>query len=267
MPVDNALYDQPGDLWWDDTQPLAVLRTLLNPVRLTYLRSALASIGLDAHGLATLDVGCGGGLLTEALAQLGCAVTGVDPSAPSLATAREHAAQSGLAITYVTAPAEHLPFADASFALVTCCDVLEHLAVPDLALGEIARVLAPGGLFLYDTLNRTLPSWLVMIGLAQWLPATRVVPPGLHDWRCFIRPAELHRSITCHGLTLLGETGLLPRTTPLAALRAIRQCRRGTITYAELGRHIALRPSALRSISYIGYAVKANESSTREGRR
>jgi 2-polyprenyl-6-hydroxyphenyl methylase/3-demethylubiquinone-9 3-methyltransferase len=264
MPVDNALYNRPGDLWWDDAQPLAILRTLLNPARLASLRTALAACGLDPHGLATLDVGCGGGLLAEELARLGCVVTGVDLSEPSLAVARAHAVRSGLAITYVAALAERLPFADASFRLVSCCDVLEHLDDPDAALAEIARVLAPGGVFFYDTPNRTLLSWVVLIELAQRVPVTRIAPPNLHDWRRFLRPAELRRALVRHGLTPRDETGLLPRGHPLAALRAIQACHRGAISFAELGRRLTLSPSRIRAIAYMGHAVKSGEPSGKQ---
>jgi 2-polyprenyl-6-hydroxyphenyl methylase/3-demethylubiquinone-9 3-methyltransferase len=255
MPVDNALYDQPGDRWWNEWQALAILRTLLNPARLDCLRAALSTRGMDPRGLAALDVGCGGGLLAEELARLGCAVTGVDPSAPSLAVARSHAEDGDLAIAYVEAPAEQLPFADGTFALVTCCDVLEHLADPAAALAEIARVLAPGGVFLYDTPNRTLLSWLVLIELAQRWPATRIAPRDLHDWRRFLRPAELRGLLARRGLAPCWETGLLPRSSPAAALRAIRACHHGSISYAELGRRLALHPSRLRAIAYMGWAV------------
>ena len=256
MPIDNALYDRPGDLWWDDAQPLAILHTLLNPARLACLRAALAVCHLDPHGLVTLDVGCGGGLLAEELARLGCTVTGVDLSEPSLAIARAHAAHGDLAIAYVAASAERLPFADASFALVTCCDVLEHLDDPDAALAEIARVLAPGGVFFFDTPSRTLLSWLVLIELAQRFPPTRIAPPHLHDWRRFLRPAELRRALIRHGLTPRDEMGLLPRAHPIAGLRAIRACHRGTISYVELGRRLTLYPSRIRAVAYMGWATK-----------
>ena len=113
MPADNEIYNQPGDIWWDERQPLNAIRTSLNPARVQYFASAFAARGLDPAGKVIIDVGCGGGLLAEEIAQLGAAVIGVDPSASSLATARAHAAGSGLAIDYRTGSGEHLPVGDA----------------------------------------------------------------------------------------------------------------------------------------------------------
>ncbi|HEY8284781.1 MAG TPA: methyltransferase domain-containing protein, partial [Chloroflexota bacterium] len=101
MPIDNALYNLPGDIWWDDARPLATLRTMVNPGRVPYFRQVLLSrLDLDPHGTRVLEVGCGGGLLAEEIAGLGFSVTGIDPSEPSLAIARAHAARSGFNIDY-----------------------------------------------------------------------------------------------------------------------------------------------------------------------
>src|SRR6266702_3759820 len=123
MPVDNELYDRLSDTWWGDEGTLSMLRTALNPARFPWLRATLTqTLGREPRGLRTLDVGCGGGLLAEEFARLGCQVTGVDPSEPSLATAGKHAQQSGLDITYQVGVGEHLPFEDASFDIAVCCD-------------------------------------------------------------------------------------------------------------------------------------------------
>jgi 2-polyprenyl-6-hydroxyphenyl methylase / 3-demethylubiquinone-9 3-methyltransferase len=128
MPVDNELYDRLGDTWWSDQGTLSLLRTALNPARFPWLRRTLTeTLGRDLRGLRVLDVGCGGGLLAEEFARLGCRVTGVDPSSRSLEAARAHAAASGLEIDYRPASGERLPFENGSFAAVYCCDVLEHV--------------------------------------------------------------------------------------------------------------------------------------------
>src|SRR5690242_4673237 len=150
MPVDNTIYDNPNDIWWDERGILSPLRTMMNPGRFGYFRKILTeTLGIDPHGKTALDVGCGGGLLAEEFARLGFAVTGIDPAEPSLGTARAHAAASGLEIEYQVGRGEHLPFADTSFDVVYCCDVLEHVDDLDRVIAEIARVLKGGGVFMY----------------------------------------------------------------------------------------------------------------------
>ena len=153
--LDNALYDRLADSWWDESGLLHSL-TALNPARFGYMRRVLVEeLRISPLGLRVLDIGCGGGLLAEEFARLGCVVTGVDPSAESLAAAREHAMSQGLAIRYQCARGEALPFADASFDAAFCCDVLEHVDDLSRVIAETARVLRPRGIYLFDTINRT----------------------------------------------------------------------------------------------------------------
>jgi 2-polyprenyl-6-hydroxyphenyl methylase / 3-demethylubiquinone-9 3-methyltransferase len=253
--IDNAYYNRAGDLWWDERAPLSLLLAL-NPWRFGYYRTVLERLGIDPHDQPTLDVGCGGGFLAEEFARLGCRVMGVDPSAPSLVTARAHATQSGLTINYRVGAGEALPCADAAFTIVYCCDVLEHVSDPRQVIGEIARVLKPGGIFLYDTINRTAISKLVLIKLAQEWKATRILDVALHDWNMFIRPAELRAMLAQYGLRNRDMVGLRATGHPLDFLRAIRQLKRGAITYAELGRRLQYQIGKNRSLSYMGYADK-----------
>lgn len=255
MPVDNTVYDRLSDSWWSDDSGLAVLRTGLNPVRFDYLRRVLIErLALDPLRLEILDVGCGGGLLAEEFAALGGRVTGVDPSTESLEAARAHARERRLRIVYVQGVAEQLPFADQTFDAVYCCDVLEHVDDVPATLGEIARVLRPGGVFLYDTINRTLRSRLLVIKLSQEWRATRWAEPDTHDWNHFIRPDELERELSVVGLDPRDRVGITP-TNPLAAVRAMHDRARGAITYAEMGRRLQLRESRDTSAIYAGYAV------------
>jgi 2-polyprenyl-6-hydroxyphenyl methylase/3-demethylubiquinone-9 3-methyltransferase len=257
--VDNALYNRAGDIWWNDDEPLSMLR-YLNPARFGYFRHVLDRLGIDPRGKRALDVGCGGGLLAEEFARLGCRVTGIDPSVPSLATARAHAMQSSLDIDYRPGQGEDLPCADASFDIVYCCDVLEHVADVDRVMREIARVLTVDGIFFFDTINRTWLSKLLTINLLQDWRLTSLAPPNLHDWAMFIRPPELRAMLRRHGLRSREMVGLSPRGNPFPLLPALFHFKRGMISYGELARRIStsmrVTVSKDRSISYAGYARK-----------
>jgi 2-polyprenyl-6-hydroxyphenyl methylase / 3-demethylubiquinone-9 3-methyltransferase len=259
MPVDNTLYNRPGDIWWDETAGLSMLRTALNPARFGYFRTVLTErLRITPQAKATLDVGCGGGLLAEEFARLGCQVTGLDPAEPALQIARAHAAATGLSIDYRAGVGEALPFPDRSFAIVYCCDVLEHVADLERVIAEIARVLASGGVFFYDTINRTFLSKLFAIKLAQEWRATRFAPPGLHDWEQFIRPTELQALMSRRGLEPQEVVGLSLGARPIAGLRAIWQYKRGAITAGDLGRRLLARVGRNLSGAYAGFAIKAS---------
>ena len=254
--MDNALYDRLADSWWDEAGFLHSLAAL-NPARFGYMRRVLVEeLRVSPLGLRVLDIGCGGGLLAEEFARLGCAVTGVDPSAESLAAARKHAMSEGLAIRYQCARGEALPFADASFDAAYCCDVLEHVDDLSRVIAETARVLRPRGAYFFDTINRTFLSWLIMIKLLQEWRWTALMPPRLHDWHRFIRPPELRRELERQGLVPGGTTGLRPRASLLSQLHALRRRKRGFIGYAAAFREMDIAESRDLSVSYIGFAHK-----------
>ncbi|MFL5494037.1 MAG: bifunctional 2-polyprenyl-6-hydroxyphenol methylase/3-demethylubiquinol 3-O-methyltransferase UbiG [Gemmatimonadales bacterium] len=256
MPVDNALYDRMADTWWDEGGFLHAL-TALNPARFGYMRRVLTEdLHLEPATLLALDIGCGGGLLAEEFARLGCTVTGVDPSEESLAAARTHAVGQSLPITYRSASGEALPFADASFDVAYCCDVLEHVSDLRRVIAETARVLKPGGTYLYDTINRTVRSRLIVITLLQECRWTAVMPPGLHDWNMFIKPDELRRLLEEQGLVPAGLTGLKPRASLFQVVRLLRRCRRGLISHTEAARQVSPGESRDTSVAYLGYARK-----------
>jgi len=257
MPIDNQLYDRPGDIWWDEREPLSMLRTMLNPVRFGFFRSALMDqMRIDPIGRTALDVGCGGGLLAEEFARLGLSVTGIDPSRSSLLAARKHAANSGLTIKYLAGRGESLPFADESYDIVFCCDVLEHVDNPDKVIAEIARVLKQDGVFLCDTINRTWRSKVAIIKLFQQWSWTRCAPANLHDWNKFIKPRELGAMMAQYGLQQRAAAGMQPHGNPLRIIRHMRECNRGRMSYGELGRRLKMRASRDLSISYMVWAVK-----------
>ncbi|HSS75663.1 MAG TPA: bifunctional 2-polyprenyl-6-hydroxyphenol methylase/3-demethylubiquinol 3-O-methyltransferase UbiG [Thermoanaerobaculia bacterium] len=263
MPVDNHLYDTMASSWWDEGGCLHVLRGL-NPARLVYMRRVMVDeLGIDPHGRKTLDVGCGGGILAEEFARLGCDVTGIDPSERSIEVAQAHARQENLVIDYRTGSGEALPFPDASFDLAYCCDVLEHVNDVGCVVAEIARVLKPGGIFFYDTINRTFQSKLVMIKLFQDWSWTSFMPPNLHDWRKFIKPEELIAILAANSLQNQGLTGLKPAANPLQSFRLLRARKRREITYLEAARRLGLRESRDTSILFIGCARKIEDETER----
>jgi 2-polyprenyl-6-hydroxyphenyl methylase / 3-demethylubiquinone-9 3-methyltransferase len=254
MPTDNDLYNRDAHLWWAETGPCSLLRTGLNPVRFAYFRRVLTEdLHVDPTGKRVLDVGCGGGLLAEEFARLGCHVVGIDPSRPSIAAAQAHAQESGLVIEYAMVVGEQLPFATASFDIVACCDVLEHVADVDRVLAEAARVLTVDGLYFYETINRTLLSRLLFITLAQdWL---RLLPPQLHDWAMFLKPRELHGRMARYGIQNRETVGLRPSL--LRLLGALRPLRHGMLTEGEFGRRAGFRVSGATWGSYLGYGIRS----------
>lgn len=259
--IDNELYDHLASTWWDEKGFLHLLQAL-TPGRFGYMRRVLLDhLRLDPAGCRVLDVGSGGGLLAEEFAKLGFVVTGVDPSAASIAAARAHASQAGLALDYHQAAGEALPFAEESFDVVYCCDVLEHVTDLDRVIAESARVLKPGGVYLYDTINRTFRSWLVVIGLLQEWRWSSLMPPRLHDWRMFIRPDELSGLLARHGLRPAEIRGLKPRAGLVTVLRALRARKRGQLTYLQAVAAMELGESADTSLLYLGYAEKPTRGS------
>ena len=256
MPVDNAIYSAPGDIWWDESQPLSSLRTAINPGRLGYLRRVLEETGLPIRGATALDIGCGGGLMAEEVSRMGFAVTGVDPAAAAIDVAVDHASHSGLAIAYQVASGELLPFADGSFDLVYCCDVLEHVADLPRVIAESARVLRTGGLYFFDTINRTGASRFLMIKLLQEWPLTAWMPRDLHAWDRFITPEELTDLLVDRGLELGGMTGLAPSASPPQLSIDLVRLRLGVFSFGEFGRRSIFRETPDKTVVYSGYAVK-----------
>jgi 2-polyprenyl-6-hydroxyphenyl methylase / 3-demethylubiquinone-9 3-methyltransferase len=260
VPLDNDVYERLAGSWWDETSPLNLLHGSFTPGRLAYFRDVLArQAGAGLGGLRVLDIGCGGGFLAEEFAALGSHVTGVDPSAASIATARDHAAGRGLRIDYRVGAGEELPVPDAAFDVACCCDVLEHVRDLDRVISETARVLKPGGLYLFDTINRTLVSKLIAIKVMQQWPLTRLTDVAIHDWDMFITPAELAGILERHGLVPGEMTGLGTRANPLAVVRGFISARRGRITYGELSRRLDAGQVRSTAVSYIGFATKTGQ--------
>lgn len=255
--IDNALYDRLADTWWHENGFLNLLQTTLNPWRMPYFRRILTSLRIDPNTSQALDVGCGGGLLTEEVAAMGFAATGIDPSIRSLEIARAHAAQKGLPIDYRLGYGHDLPFENESFDVAFCCDVLEHIAEWDAVISDISRVLRGGGVFMYDTINRTFASKLRSIFVAQKWKWTRYAPPDTHVWEMFITPDELADSFGRHGLVQQDVAGTAAKGNPFHALWLVRQYRLGRISSVDFGRGIHMTEGPVLSGSYMGYALKS----------
>lgn len=255
--VDNDIYRRRGHAWWDDAEGMfASIRYFVNPVRFGYFQRVIKSNGGPAGGRTILDVGCGGGLLSEEFAKTGWSVTGIDPAEESIAAARQHAEDSLLPITYLTGRGESLPFPSTAFDAVVCCDVLEHVEDVDRVVAEISRVLKPGGWFFYDTINRTFMSWITVIKTMQDWPSTAFADPNAHVWAKFIRPRDLAAIMVRHGLTNREFKGMGPRANPVSCYLNLRRRARGEITYPELGRRMNFGETRSRDASYLGWAVR-----------
>jgi 2-polyprenyl-6-hydroxyphenyl methylase/3-demethylubiquinone-9 3-methyltransferase len=229
----------------------------MNPVRYGYFKRRLEELHLT--GKAVLDVGCGGGFLAEEFARDGFAVTGIDPAARSIEAARQHAADNNLAIDYHVGKGEALPFSDASFDIVACCDVLEHVDDLSLVISEVARTLKPGGVFCYDTVNRTWLSNLVAIKISQDWSFTSWTQPNVHVWEKFIKPAELIAVMNRCGLANQELRGISSRKNPLALLASLRALKKGRLSNQGLAAAFALGESEDLKISYMGYALRSSQ--------
>jgi 2-polyprenyl-6-hydroxyphenyl methylase / 3-demethylubiquinone-9 3-methyltransferase len=207
-----------AEAWWNPEGEFRPLHRL-NPARLTYVRDSSArrfKRDIEAPrpltGLRLVDIGCGGGLLCEPLTRLGAKVTGIDAGDRNIAIARRHAGESELEIDYRQATAESLAGARETFDVVLSMEVVEHVADPAGFMAACARLVAPGGLMIVATLNRTAKSFAFAIVGAEYL--LRWLPRGTHDWRRFLRPSEIAAMVRPQGLVLDEAMGLV--YSPLA---------------------------------------------------
>jgi 2-polyprenyl-6-hydroxyphenyl methylase/3-demethylubiquinone-9 3-methyltransferase len=208
-----ARFSRIAGQWWDPRGPMAALHKF-NPVRLAYIRDHLAGhFGRDAKrldslaGLRLLDIGCGGGILSEPLARLGAAVVGADPSERNIAVAQQHAARSGLTIDYRNTSAEALASAGERFDAVLAMEVVEHVTDAGQFIAVAATMVKPGGLLFVATLNRTVKSFALAIVGAEYI--LRWLPRGTHQWDKFVTPNELEIAVEQSGLQIVDQTGVI----------------------------------------------------------
>jgi 2-polyprenyl-6-hydroxyphenyl methylase/3-demethylubiquinone-9 3-methyltransferase len=213
-----ARFARLGDDWWDLKGPQAALHKL-NPVRIGYLRNLFCAHFPDGGkprrrdvekplaGLKVVDLGCGGGLLAEPLAQLGAQVTAIDPAEENIATARRHAEAGGLQIDYRATTVEALAETGELFDAVLAMEVLEHVADVKSFLGAAGALVRPGGLFVGATLNRTLKSYALAIVGAEYVLGW--VERGTHDWNKFLRPGEVVKPLEALGLKEIDRAGVV----------------------------------------------------------
>lgn len=202
--IDPAELEKFGALasrWWDPDSEFKPLHDI-NPARAGYIDEHL-----NVAGLKAVDIGCGGGILTEALAQRGARTTGIDMSEAPLQVARLHALEGGLEIDYRQITAEDLAAAEAGqYDVVTCLEMLEHVPDPDSVIDAVARLLKPGGRAFFSTINRNAKAWAMAIVGAEYV--MRLLPRGTHQYRKLIRPAELNNWAWNAGLKVTGMRGL-----------------------------------------------------------
>jgi 2-polyprenyl-6-hydroxyphenyl methylase/3-demethylubiquinone-9 3-methyltransferase len=203
-PAEVERFSRIAQEWWDPAGKFAPLHRL-NPIRLGFVRDRAAAhwqrdplSAAPLGGLSLLDIGCGGGLLSEPMARLGASVTGVDAASRNVSVAARHAEGQALTIDYRQGTAEALAASGAQFDVVLALEIVEHVADVDLFLASCGRMVKPGGLLFLSTLNRTAKAWALAIAGAEYLLGW--LPRGTHDWRKFLKPSEAVNSLRRGGI-------------------------------------------------------------------
>jgi 2-polyprenyl-6-hydroxyphenyl methylase/3-demethylubiquinone-9 3-methyltransferase len=212
-PAEIERFSRIAGEWWDPAGKFAPLHRL-NPLRIGYIRDRAAThwkrdplSGAPLHGLSLLDIGCGGGLLSEPMARLGARVTGVDAAARNIRVAALHAEKQGLEIDYRQGTAEALAPSGNQFDIVLALEIVEHVADVGLFLKSCGRLVKPGGLVFLSTLNRTAKAWVLAIAGAEYM--LRWLPRGTHDWRKFLKPSEVVNGLAAGGIAAQEIVGVV----------------------------------------------------------
>jgi len=212
-PAEVARFAALAEDWWNPSGPLAPLHRL-NPLRIGYIRDRAANRWqrdplsvTPLHGLSLLDIGCGGGLLSEPMARLGAQVTGVDAAARNIRVAAQHAEKQGLDIDYRQGAAEALAESGARFDIVLALEIVEHVADVELFLKSCGQMVKPGGLLFLSTLNRTAKAWALAIAGGEYI--LRWLPRGTHDWKKFLKPSEVVNGLDAAGIAAQEIVGVV----------------------------------------------------------
>jgi 2-polyprenyl-6-hydroxyphenyl methylase/3-demethylubiquinone-9 3-methyltransferase len=212
-PAEVARFERIAQTWWDPKGPMRILHKF-NPVRLAYIRDeACRRFERDPRsaqslaGLRILDVGCGGGVLSEPLARLGASVTGLDPAPTNIEVARRHAERAGIAVDYRGETVEAVVARGETFDIVLAMEVVEHVADVQAFINACARAVKPGGFLAMATLNRTLRSFALAIVGAEYVLGW--LPKGTHQWEKFVTPEELTLAIESAGFSVVDQQGVV----------------------------------------------------------
>jgi len=254
--IDNDIYNMEGEKWWQSDFSLNLIRPLINPFRVNYAKRILEQLAINSEEINALEVGCGGGILTEEIAKMGFNTTGIDPSEQSLNIAIKHAKDDNLKIKYEKGTGENLPFQNNTVDVVFCCDVLEHVRDLPKVISEISRVLKNGGIFIYDTFNRTLFSKIAAIKILQEWKRWAIMPPNLHVWEMFIKPDEIRSLLLENQLDWKEHRGIKPNISYPKMLRYLHKRAVGDLTYEEFGEKFRMVESNSTQIMYMGHAFK-----------
>jgi len=258
--INNEIYNLEGDRWWQADFSLNLIKTLVNPFRVGYAKKVFEEFKIDSGKTNVLEVGCGECILSEEIARMGFITTGIDPSEPSLNSAINHAIKGNLKINYEKGTGENLPFQNNSFDVVLCCDVLEHVYDLPKVISEISRVLKNGGIFIYDTFNRTYFSKISTIKILQEWRRWTIMPPNLHVWEMFIKPDEIKSLLQKNQLRWKEHHGIKPNISYLKMIRYLRKRAIGELSYVEFGKKFLMVESYSTQIMYMGYAVKHSDA-------
>lgn len=249
--------DRLASTWWDENGSVQLQRNLVNPWRLRYFNQVLLlHFDRKLPNNNVLVIGCGAGVLAEGLSLLRCSIYGIDSSSELIHMASHRAQALELPPQYQRGALNRLPFPDETFNVVAITDTLEHISDWEPVLSEAHRVLAPGGVFLFSTINRTFKSYVQIILTAEKFPLTRILPKSTHSWKKFIRPTELKQALSDYGFVQQEIVGSAIEQSLPYVLSQIIKLKNLTISAHQFGRRIQFKPSFSVGVNYMGSAIK-----------